>query len=1019
MNLPRDASTAGDQANWRRVLDTLEHAVVMVDDRRVIRFANERLASLSGVDRRELVGRAVTHLFRTRADDPSPFDQALEQAARATPVPVRALLARARGDARAVSVVATRASFRDPAWTLLEIVDVNDWHVAQCHLVEQLQRFRLAFQNNMAPMGIADRDDRLIEVNAAFTELVGFAGDELIGGDTRLFTHPEDVGVSEDARARLLREPLDRLRYVKRLRRKDGRVLTVEVSRSAVRDHAGELRYFVFSGRDVTDRASREGFLELLAAVNARALRAENDRELLEGVCAVLTDVGGYALAWVALGSALDENVVDIVAAAGTTRYLYPHLVSASVKSRRGRGPVGVAIRGGGTQVNNDLSSSANFTMWRERAQEFGLASSVTIPFDLVGRTAVLSVYSANIMAFDESSVRDLEDLVQEVTLALSRLRSITSTHDALVSVTDANEALRVAEFALSQSEQRFRLAFEGNMAPMIFNDLQDRAIAVNDAFCQMVGFDREEIIGRDSTIFTHPDDVGITEETHQRLLRGEVTQARYEKRYLRKDGGVVISEVSRSVARDDRGNILYFVASERDVTEERALTAQLANRALRDPLTGLANRTLFEDRLSHAHAHSTRRGGLGAVLLLDLDDFKGVNDTHGHAVGDELLVSIARRFQGLTRASDTLCRFGGDEFLYLAEGLHSPEEATIIARRLLGALVERFEVHGHEIEQRASVGVVIWDGEHPDAHDFIQNADVAMYWAKRQGKGGYAVFTTEMRDHASRDFELLQELRHALDVGDLTMHYQPIVRLDNLRVVGFESLMRWHHPSRGWIAPDVFIPLAEKSDLILQLGDFALNEAVSAAREWRDEEDEINSPFVSVNLSARQFQDPRLASRIEHALASSGLSPRRLVLEITESVTLLDVVETSQVIERLTRTGIDFALDDFGTGYSSLSYLADLQPRIIKIDKSFVNPPTRNARNATLLEAIISLGHQLDGTMLGEGVETLDQLERLRELRCQLGQGFLFSPPVTRRDVASLLEEAPWRRLLSPSTSR
>ena len=1012
-----DASTAVEQHHWRRVLETLGHAVAVVDDRRVIRYANEHLATLSGNDQRHLVGRAVTHLFRTRADDVSPFDEALDQAARAEPVAVRALLARARSEPRAVSVVATRATFRDPAWTLLEIVDVNDWHVEQRHLVEQLQRFRLAFENNVAPMGIADRDDRLIEVNAAFTELVGFSVDELLGSDTRLFTHHDDVGISEDARARLLREPLARLRYVKRLRRKDGRVLSVEVSRSAVRDHGGELRYFVFSGRDVTDRASREGFLELLAAVNALALRADDDRGLLQGVCAILTGLGGYALAWVALGSALDEGAVDIAAAAGTTRYLYPHLVSASDKSRRGLGPVGVAIRGGGTQVNNDLSTTANFAMWRERAQEFGLASLVSIPFDLGARTAVLSVYSANIMAFDASTVDDLEDLVGELALALSRLRSITSTHDALVSVTDANEALRVAEFALRQSEQRFRLAFEGNMAPMIFNDLQDRAIAVNDAFCQMVGFDREEIIGRDSTIFTHPDDVGITEETHRRLLHGEISQARYEKRYLRKDGGVVISEVSRSVARDDHGNIMYFVASERDVTEERALTAQLANRALHDPLTGLANRTLFEDRLNHAHAHSARSGGWGAVLLLDLDDFKGVNDTHGHAVGDELLVAIARRFQILTRASDTLCRFGGDEFLYLAEGLHSPEEATIVARRLLGALVERFEVHGHEIEQRASVGVVIWDGDH-DAHDFIQNADVAMYWAKHQGKGGYAVFTAEMRDHASRDFELIQELRHALDVGDLTMHYQPIVRLDTLKVVGFESLMRWRHPSRGWIAPDVFIPLAEKSDLILQLGDFALEQAVTAAGEWRDQEDDLNSPFVSVNLSARQFQDPRLASRIEHALVGSGLSPRRLVLEITESVTLLDVSETSQVIDRLTRTGIDFALDDFGTGYSSLSYLADLQPRIIKIDKSFVNPPTRNERNATLLEAIISLGHQLDGTMLGEGVETLDQLRRLRELRCQLGQGYLFSPPVPRHDVASLLEEAPWLRLLSQSTS-
>ncbi|MDE3031321.1 MAG: PAS domain S-box protein, partial [Acidobacteriota bacterium] len=224
MSLPRDDVTVGDQANWRHVLDTLAHAVAVVDDRRIVRFVNEHLVSLTGVERRHLVGRAVTHLFRTRGDDASPFDEALEQATRSEPVAVRALLRRVQAEPCAVRVMATHATFRDPAWTLLEIVDDHDWHDAQRHLAEQLQRFRLAFENNMAPMGIADRDDHLIEVNAAFSELVGFGVDELLGADTRLFTHPEDVGVSEDARARLLREPLERLRYVKRLRRKDGRI---------------------------------------------------------------------------------------------------------------------------------------------------------------------------------------------------------------------------------------------------------------------------------------------------------------------------------------------------------------------------------------------------------------------------------------------------------------------------------------------------------------------------------------------------------------------------------------------------------------------------------------------------------------------------------------------------------------------------------------------------------------------------------------------------------------------------
>ncbi|MBW4030396.1 MAG: EAL domain-containing protein [Acidobacteria bacterium] len=1025
MSASLDPSCAGGRphdaaALWRHVLDTLPHAVAVIDERRVIRFVNERLATLSGCSPRQLVGRHARHLFRSRDGMNSLLDELVGLSANGEGPHAVAQLLRSDADPLAVIVSTSPATFRDPSWTLIEMVDNSGPVTTERHLREQLQRFRLAFENNVAPMSIADVDDRIIEVNTAFTQLVGYSSDELRGADTRLFTHPDDVGISEGVLARMNSESLDHVRYAKRYRRQDGRTVNVEISRSALRDEHGTLRYFICSGRDISERMSREGFLELLAAVNAVALRADDDRGLLDEVCTSLVDIGGYPLAWVALASPFDDEV-DIVAAAGDTTYLYPHFVSSNAKSRRGLGPLGVAMRTSDTQVNNDLGTAVNFEIWRERAREFGLASSLAIPFVVGVRSAVLSLYSPNAMAFDEMTVKRLEDLVHEVQLALSRLRSLSSTHDALVSATDAMQNLRAVEFALGQSEQRFRLAFEDNMSPMIFNDLDDRAIAVNDAFCHMVGFRREEIIGADSRIFTHPDDVGITERTHRRLLSGEITQARYEKRYLRKDGTVVISEVSRSAARDGESHILYFVASERDITEERALTAQLSNRALHDPLTSLANRTLFEDRLAHAHARSVRVGTVGAVLLLDLDDFKGVNDTHGHAVGDELLVAIARRFQDVTRSSDTLCRFGGDEFLYLAEDLHSPDEAIAIAERLLGSLVRRFEVNGHDIEQRASVGIVIWHGAHGDeaGDDFIQNADVAMYQAKRHDKGSYAVFTAQMRDQASEEFQLLQELRHALDVGDLTMHYQPIVRLDTLDIVGFESLMRWRDPERGSIAPDVFIPLAEKSDLIFQLGEFALQEALTAASTWRREDDSAPLPFVSVNLSARQFQDPLLASRIENALETSGLAPHRLIIEITESVTLLDVAETAHVIGRLTRTGIDFALDDFGTGYSSLSYLADLQPRIIKIDKSFVNPPTANVRNAALLEAIISLGHQLDGTMLSEGIETLGQLEQLRNLGCQLGQGFLFSPAVTRDQVASLLRRAPWKQFLSaPRTS-
>ena len=552
--------------------------------------------------------------------------------------------------------------------------------------------------------------------------------------------------------------------------------------------------------------------------------------------------------------------------------------------------------------------------------------------------------------------------------------------------------------------EDRFRLAFEYNIAPMVFTDLGDKIIAVNDAFCRMIGYPREELLAKDSSSFTHPEDVGISEDLLQRILRGEVDQERYVKRYLRKDGRVIFVEIFRSLARDADGLPLYNVISERDVTEERLLNEQLTDQALHDSLTGLANRALFEDRLRLAHSRATREGGLCCVLLLDLDDFKEVNDSLGHVAGDQLLVEVAQRLQRVTRETDTLCRLGGDEFLYLAEGLGVPEDAHHAAQRLLDAIAEPFDIGGSRIEQRASIGVVVTDSPTVSETEIIQDADVALYEAKREGKGHYAVFTPDMRQQVDSRFSLVQELRQAIKSGELVMHFQPLVDLETTTIVGFEALMRWWHPNRGWVPPSVFIPLAEQSDLILDLGRLALDDSLRAARHWPQGADGSPAPYVTVNLSARQFHDGALAHTIEELLAAHEVPSDRLVIEITEGVTLHNLSETLAVMETLSARGIRFALDDFGTGYSSLSYLAMLQPDIIKVDQTFVSPIGEASRRDALLKTILTLGHNLGMTTLAEGIETTQQRNWLRENGCELGQGFLWSPAVPAGEIAALL---------------
>jgi diguanylate cyclase (GGDEF)-like protein/PAS domain S-box-containing protein len=538
----------------------------------------------------------------------------------------------------------------------------------------------------------------------------------------------------------------------------------------------------------------------------------------------------------------------------------------------------------------------------------------------------------------------------------------------------------------------------------MVFSDRDGRFLAVNGAFCRMCGRSEEELLGRDSTAFTYPDDIGITEDVYELIRSGAVDEYRYGKRFLHRNGRIVFAEVSICCSRDESGEAQYYVSSVRDVTEERALSAQLSFQALHDPLTGLANRALFEDRLQQARSRTEREKKIGAVLLGDLDDFKGVNDTYGHLVGDQLLIEIANRFKEITRTSDTLCRFGGDEFLYLAEGLSSPDEAQIIARRLLATLDEPFIIGDIRVDQKASIGVVVFHGDSPDNVELVQNADAAMYEAKRRGQGHVALYTPQMGHDAVTRFSLVQELRQALVAGDVSMHYQPIVDLTSSSIVGFEALMRWHHRERGWIPPDIFIPLAEQSDLIVALGEFALRSALAAASTWEISDAARGYPYVTVNLSAQQFHDPGLVTLIQSELARSGVAPERLVLEVTEGAALVDITETLGIMEQLNHLRVGIALDDFGTGYSSLSYLAALSPKIIKIDQSFVRPTHDKRRSDTLLEAIVTLGNKLNMTVLAEGIETTAQLDRLHNLDCELGQGFLWSPAVPIDEATTML---------------
>lgn len=614
---------------------------------------------------------------------------------------------------------------------------------------------------------------------------------------------------------------------------------------------------------------------------------------------------------------------------------------------------------------------------------------------------------------------KDGDIVYAEIARSLARDRNGAPLY-VIVSIRDLT-AEREAARSVTESELRFRLAFENNMAGMVLHDHQGRFIDANEAFCRLVGFSVEELAAHGSTLFLYPEDAELAATDRQQVLSDSNSSTQNVRRYRHRTGKIIYVEVARSTVHGYDDEPLFTITSVRDITAERMLTEQLSHQALHDSLTGLPNRVLLMDRITRAQQRIKREGGVNALFLFDLDDFKGVNDTHGHQIGDQILVALSDRLKEILRSTDSLCRLAGDEFVYLAEGLTQISDTEILSKRLLDVLSAPFSVDNSTIERSASIGVVAWDASSDQsATELIRAADTAMYEAKRLGKARYVLFTSEMGERAATNIRIALDLVPAISNGELEMHYQPIVKIEDGSIAGWEALMRWRHPERGWISPTTFIPLAEQSDLILKLGQFALEQSLAEASSWPLGHLGSNPPYVSINLSARHFHDSDLLPMVEKALEIYDFPPERLVIEITESAALFDIEAAQRVITSLENLGISIALDDFGTGYSSLSYLAKLHPTIIKVDRSFVSPTVRSPYVQRSLEAIISLCQILKIGAIAEGIETSSQLRALQSLGCESGQGFLFSPAVAASEVDSTqdLVMSNWKRALNSSPS-
>jgi diguanylate cyclase (GGDEF)-like protein/PAS domain S-box-containing protein len=595
--------------------------------------------------------------------------------------------------------------------------------------------------------------------------------------------------------------------------------------------------------------------------------------------------------------------------------------------------------------------------------------------------------------------------------VVLAAVRDITDRKLAEKELREAEIAVRAlnARAATWEANEQFKNAFEHAPIGMALVGADGDILRANGQLCRLLGLVDIDAAPLKFATLVHPADRSATARGFESLLAGDIASYQEEHGLQHSNGDVVRVMLSASLVHGAPGWPLHFIIQCEDLTAVKHAEAMLLYRVFHDALTGLPNRTLVADRIEHALARSERDSSLVAVLFVDLDQFKVVNDSLGHDAGDEVLVEVATRLVSMLRRGDTAGRLGGDEFVVVCEGLADEDKVPPIAARIARVLAPAFSVAGREVTITASIGVALAQGNSSNTADLLRDSDVAMYRAKLLGRNRSEVFDKSMRLRAVARLDTENGVRRALDRGEFELFYQPMIDLSTGALTGFEALSRWNHPKLGLLGPSEFIPIAEDLGLIVPFGAWVLEEGCREAAQWASTHPGL---LLAVNLSPRQVADPGLVEIVETTLAQTGLDPMDLCLELTESALIVASDTTIDALATLRRRGVQVSIDDFGTGYASLTYLIKFHPDILKVDKSFVERLGLDRESTAVVEAVVSLAHRLDLTAVAEGVETARQVSLLRELHCDQAQGFLLAKPGSVQVARGLLGdvEHPWQ---------